>query len=66
MANRSTFLMSLPPDHLEAFRKAAKRARMPLSAWIRMCCIKELPSEVEFSLSDSPPAHRPRESVTDK
>lgn len=45
----SNFLLTLPPDWLDAFREAA--GETPLSEWIGERCRKALPRDVRDSLS---------------
>lgn len=49
-----------PKDWWEAFVNQAKEEGMTLSAWVGDCCFAFLPKEVRDSLSDRPPACRPR------
>lgn len=44
-------LVTIPPDWLEAFRRAAAEEELPLSSWMAEACKKRLPADVRRALS---------------
>ncbi|MBW3538747.1 MAG: hypothetical protein KY476_00605 [Planctomycetes bacterium] len=52
--------ISIPADWLDAFKRAADAAGVPLSQWIRAACAAKLPAQERRQLSDPTPRGRPR------
>lgn len=54
--------ISQPADWWEAFRQQAEADEQSLSEWLGDCGLANLPASVQRSLSQRPPANRPKKN----